>query len=503
MLAGWPCSILVIVVTMMSGVSRAILWPCNSNTVKASGSGSLYCTFGWRLCNPDTRAYFWMCTPCEVGKYSAAAQNQGATCAACPAGKTNVNTGQSVCQECLAGTYNANPPPQPPPPGSVGQLVCQACQAGTYNANIGQSVCPACLAGTYNANPGQSTCVGCQQGTFASSLGSKTCQPCTAGYFCSTTAQTACQLGWFSLAGASVCTACPAGSYCSSTAATACGVGFYWCVVFLSAVTPGFVDKPSFLFDCPLFSCSPQSSSTQTPCPEGFYCSSSIVATSCEARFYWYDLSLGLQNLTAVDHHTESLSPSFPAVLNHLQRRHRAHQASTMIFLASRCVKRAGRAPTTPILASRCVWPVWRARFLPPALMGPVRAPALYLACLPMPRALQQPTHALLDHTLIQLARRRAFPVHWGPMRCRVEVPFVLYAQPDGLEMHRASQRQSVQDCVATVIFALRAPRRLPQCHALAFNRAILCWPCVVLFRCVLHGLIELLRVLCLDGCFT
>ena len=150
-------------------------------------------------------------TKCSAGSYiSIAGDTASSSSVLCPTGKFSV-AGQSVCTDCLAGTFAKD----------TGSTVCTTCDAGEYSnegkdscikaspgywvdAGKGQGSQAPVSAGCYGSTPGASTAcpnkapigyyigtagatVGkntpCNPGTFSNIVGASVCKPCSAGYF--------------------------------------------------------------------------------------------------------------------------------------------------------------------------------------------------------------------------------------------------------------------------------------------------------------------------------
>ena len=69
----------------------------------------------------------------------------GASCAACPLGKSQPQAGQSSCNNCSAGFYQ----------NATGHAHCKPCPAGYYQSQPGMSSCIACAAGRRQPVVGQ------------------------------------------------------------------------------------------------------------------------------------------------------------------------------------------------------------------------------------------------------------------------------------------------------------------------------------------------------------
>lgn len=90
-------------------------------------------------------------TPCPSGTFM---PDTGASvCIQCP----NANTGQSVCTDCMPGSYKVT---------NNGTVSCPECPLYTYSTSYGSSACSDCLSNQYNTWTGQTYCMGCEAGKF-------------------------------------------------------------------------------------------------------------------------------------------------------------------------------------------------------------------------------------------------------------------------------------------------------------------------------------------------
>lgn len=138
------------------------------------------------------------CQACAAGKFS----TQGAPCQECPTGYFNVDTGQSVCQlclaecdECAAGYKRQN-------------NECVACLPGSFSL-VGQTTCQLCALGQYQPSSAAANCISCLPGQYQDTLGQATCKQCLKGFFQDQPTQGACH-------------ACPAGQYSDSLSSSEC-----------------------------------------------------------------------------------------------------------------------------------------------------------------------------------------------------------------------------------------------------------------------------------------
>lgn len=113
-------------------------------------------------------------------------------CLSCPVGQVQLQTGQSKCEECLAGSYrgttdNANE-------------ACVPCAAGYYQEDAGQGQCLPCIPSSFNPVPGRSTsCQPCAENTFSNAPASTSCK--------------ACGIGKIAAESSAKCSRCGAGTY--------------------------------------------------------------------------------------------------------------------------------------------------------------------------------------------------------------------------------------------------------------------------------------------------
>ena len=186
------------------------------------------------------------CTDCGAGKFN---PNTGspteASCQQCPSGKYNPDTGSgslNSCQNCVAGKFNVDS-------GSISESSCTKCTVGKYSNTAGRnSICGECLTGTYIASEGQTECTQCSAGSYTPSTGQTICTLCNTGKFSialgavSDNTCTSCASGKFGpTQGKSSCDKCVPGKYGPSTdltACTDCETGKYNEVSSLSSACP-------------------------------------------------------------------------------------------------------------------------------------------------------------------------------------------------------------------------------------------------------------------------
>jgi hypothetical protein len=127
------------------------------------------------------------CIDCVPGKYnrrSAASVTQMYmsnsvdkihTCEPCLPGSYATTSGQTVCQNCTAGTYS-----------EAGASVCTDCPAGQYtNSELGFTSCVNCSAGEYKTMPGAGVCNKCSRGSYSAEAGAAACDQCPSGKYSS------------------------------------------------------------------------------------------------------------------------------------------------------------------------------------------------------------------------------------------------------------------------------------------------------------------------------
>lgn len=269
------------------------------------------------------------CTSCDAGSYCASpglsavtadcyagyyciggstleAPTDGVTGALCPAGGYCLS-GDSVPNACSAGTFNNfaggwssadcvncwpgyyclsdnNPSPTAQCDAGYyctgGATTAQQNQATAGNyAPLGSVAQIPCLQGTYNPSVGQSACLSCPAGAYCPSTSMTTYTTCAAGTYCTTGSyiETPCPAGTFraGTGGQSVdeCTACTNGNYCLyyglSAITSICDAGYY-CIEYSFSKQP-WIESAGQYGRCPRGAYCPAGTSTETPCPAGYY----------------------------------------------------------------------------------------------------------------------------------------------------------------------------------------------------------------------------------------
>ncbi|XP_062894522.1 platelet endothelial aggregation receptor 1-like [Mobula hypostoma] len=170
----------------------------------------------------------------------------------CPPGTYNSETGQSICQKCLAGYFCLGGLSNPYPLQCLSGYYCPEC---TRFAN--EFPCP---SGTYGSLPGLQSSAGCL--------------PCPPGQFCEGNGLSSpsgnCSEGWFCTGGASTSRPLCSGDFLNSSN---CGNP--------ESVSPGN--------RCPLGSFCPEGSSLPLICTAGYYCDQYELADPtgpCDAGYY-------------------------------------------------------------------------------------------------------------------------------------------------------------------------------------------------------------------------
>jgi hypothetical protein len=170
----------------------------------------------------------------------------GGTCAACGAGKYNINPSSTVCTPCAAGTYSETA-------AATSAATCVACPTSS-NSPISSSALAACTCNVGFTGPDGGSCTACIAGKYKIATGSVACTDCTAGTYLTTTGATA----------AATCVACPTASVSpsASTAVTACvcPIGYqFQCVNDMTwPGTPRSEGSSQTWGDCSAYAVTPQ-----------------------------------------------------------------------------------------------------------------------------------------------------------------------------------------------------------------------------------------------------
>jgi len=237
-----------------SAFSHSLCWDLTGVLVSEmfTGSGLGASVTGSSSCSPTMVPTFFggctvgqyaadgSCIDCEVGKYFARPGYQTA-CLVCAMGKFTNRTGQSSCENCPTGRYNADDATAASEhdaasdclvcstgkyADTTGKTECTDCAAGTIAAAEGAVECDDCAAGTIAATSGLSACTDCQTGTIAATSGLSTCTECAKGTIGATSGLSACTdcrngtIAAFS--GLSTCTECQTGTIAASDALSTC-----------------------------------------------------------------------------------------------------------------------------------------------------------------------------------------------------------------------------------------------------------------------------------------
>ena len=144
-------------------------------------------------------------------------------CVPCMGGQYSVESGQTMCLDCPAGT--SSPAVNLSTSGVYlfagapvirGYTECQLCEKGHFAAGGGVSVCLPCRPGTYATMRGMTTCTKCAKGTMSAIEGNSvgTCATCNE------------EQQMYSGEGASSCTLCTDGNITAHDC-VGCGVGMY------------------------------------------------------------------------------------------------------------------------------------------------------------------------------------------------------------------------------------------------------------------------------------
>ena len=173
------------------------------------------------------------CKDCLVGTYQNAQGADG--CINCAAGRYQDQPGQITCKDCPTGTYQ----------NAQGAIGCTNCQTGTYQDQMGQANCINCAVGRYQNQTGQTACKDCEKGTYQNAQGADGCINCAAGTYQDVVGQIMCKncpVGTYQSAQGTVgCINCPAGKTTSGEGATICDVTIPVEMVSFDAETNGRV----------------------------------------------------------------------------------------------------------------------------------------------------------------------------------------------------------------------------------------------------------------------
>ena len=217
-------------------------------------------------------------TVCASGQHAVAGQS---ACTDCPAGETCPRPFQPGFEDCPSGMFQL---------GNNG--FCVPCPAG-YSCAGAAGAPVACTAGRYSPD-GQSVCEDCAAGTYTSLAGSPRCFQCPAGFSCTDRAvePVACAAGTSSAVGEDGCTACVAGTYADTTAAPACQqcpAGFSCSAATTPAPCATGEVSPAGVMACqacPGTTYTPPGSNDCLQCPPGHECAVGADPVACAAGRY-------------------------------------------------------------------------------------------------------------------------------------------------------------------------------------------------------------------------
>jgi len=156
------------------------------------------------------------CTPCAKGKSSPTSSTD---CVACPRSRYATTTGNSLCQECAAGSITKTEGNHVTILGET----CEKCPAGKRSTN--GNVCSDCSIGKFSIAAGTESCLDCSVGSMTTSDGTTYTE--TGGISC-----LQCSYGTYSQSPGAACKQCPHGSTTRNAAnarATAEGVACVAC----------------------------------------------------------------------------------------------------------------------------------------------------------------------------------------------------------------------------------------------------------------------------------
>ena len=274
------------------------------------------------LVNVDVR-----CSLCPAG-YTCPSSSQSHPCPAgymcvagarraCPAGKHQASTRQSICLDCAPGQYQ----------GTAGRATCDDCPAGTFRATIGASSardCAPCPSGKYDPLPRAPACGDCPANAFSaldlvarsitrcqscpggtySEEGAAHCKECERGRFRNASVVGSCidcGAGDKPIANRTACAPyCRAGHFCQYGLELPCAVGRFQdatnatsCQLCGTCENGLARDRCSGTFEGICTPCAPGSfvnvsARSCTPCPVMHYSGISNAAkcTACEADKY-------------------------------------------------------------------------------------------------------------------------------------------------------------------------------------------------------------------------
>ena len=171
------------------------------------------------------------CEDCIAGTFTD--QLDQSSCKNCIPGKYQKETGQQACHNCVSGKYQDVSKGNNCKDCDTGQFIngegnsgCLVCSIGKYGNEVAQTLCKDCSEGQFQSNTGQRSCSDCIAGTFAAGKAATNCGQCQKGQMSSGSMNTACsicQAGKFSSSiGRSTCESCTEGQYAALVGASGC-----------------------------------------------------------------------------------------------------------------------------------------------------------------------------------------------------------------------------------------------------------------------------------------
>ena len=251
------------VLPLTSNLSTVLrTWICDFgftyNAISGSCQGTPCASPPGSYCTPNDTTM----TPCPTGTFSLGYQS---LCTVCAVGTVNLQTNQTACTPCAAGSFcSAN--------------TTSLCPAGAFSA-AGQTACTRCAAGTFNSAAGQSdpaVCAPCP-GVLGSVAGASVCTA-------------VCPLGAYQSSGTAKCFVCAAGTFCPARALQPlpCPIGtkhiksnYFSCFVACARMCSAFVfdDFVQFFRHGHMagFFCPTANSSFPQVCPPSQYCPTTLM----------------------------------------------------------------------------------------------------------------------------------------------------------------------------------------------------------------------------------
>merc|ERR1719383_551154 len=145
-----------------SAIGLALCGPCSC----AAGEEQ---TYNMSKIYPHTQLVGLVtCGPCAAGRFkSLGGSGSPDSCELCPPGASSTS-GATACTNCLPGMFN-----------DYESLECASCQPGFFSDGAGQTVCQECAAGSYSSTKQQTACDACPPGFFSDGTGQTVCQEAT------------------------------------------------------------------------------------------------------------------------------------------------------------------------------------------------------------------------------------------------------------------------------------------------------------------------------------